>query len=276
MKCFYYIGYNRTMIKHTFSVLDGVGERIEKWLWKNGIVTWEDFYNVDSVPFFSRERKELISSHLRFFSKGLEEGDGIIFARQIKRKEHWRFFEEFKNDAVCLDIETNGLTSDYGGYVTMVGLYGGNEYTCLIRGQNLTEENLIMALAPYKYLITFYGAVFDVPFLLKMYPSLRFHMLHYDICLEARRIGMRGGFKKFESRLGISRDDEVDGMDGYDAVRLWSLYQNGDEASLATLIKYNRADTVNLLVVAEYVYEHLKKATGIEDYLNKVPTLKHG
>ncbi|MBF0566611.1 MAG: ribonuclease H-like domain-containing protein [Nitrospirae bacterium] len=264
------------MIKHTFSVVDGVGERIERWLWKNGILTWEDFDNVDSIPFFSKERKELIGKNLRYFSKGLEEGDWVIFSKKIKRKEHWRFFEEFKNDAVCIDIETNGQPIDYGGYVTMVGLYDGNEYTCLIRGQNLSEESLAMALAPYKYLITFYGAVFDIPFLQKTYPNLRFNMLHYDIYLESRRIGLRGGFKKFEKRQGISRDDEVDGMDGYDAVRLWSMYQSGDDASLATLIKYNRADTVNLLEVAEYVYHQLKKATGIEVYLKRLEHLRPG
>ncbi|MBF0344150.1 MAG: ribonuclease H-like domain-containing protein [Nitrospirae bacterium] len=257
------------MIKHTFCVFDGIGEKIEKKLWQEGIITWDDFVNEDTIPFVSRERKCNINKSLKFYTKWLEDGNWALFARQIKRKDHWRFFEFFKNDAVCLDIETNGLATECGGYVTMVGLYDGNEYKCMVRGKGLTEANLIKALSPYKYLITFYGAVFDVPFLIKNYPALRFDMMHYDICLDSKRIGLRGGFKKFEKWFGINRDDEVEGMNGYDAVRLWQMYKRGDNSSLNTLIKYNREDTVNLLAVAEYVYSQLKRATGIEDYLHK-------
>ncbi|MBF0607497.1 MAG: ribonuclease H-like domain-containing protein [Magnetococcales bacterium] len=255
------------MIKNTFSVFDGIGEGTEKKLWKKGIMTWEDFVNEETIPFVSRERKCDINKSVESYTKGLEDGNWSLFARCIKRKEHWRFFELFKNDAVCLDIETNGLPRDCGGYITVVGLYDGTEYTSLVSGKGLTETNLIKALSPYKYLITFYGAVFDIPFLLTSYPTLNLEMLHYDVCLDSRRIGMRGGLKKYEKCFGINRVDEVDGMNGFDAVRLWHMYKRGDKASLETLIKYNREDTVNLLVVAQYVYNELKRATGIGDYL---------
>jgi hypothetical protein len=45
-------------------------------------------------------------------------------------------------------------------------------------------------------------------------------------------LGYRGGLKYIEKKFGISRDQEIDGMDGYDAVRLWQAYQWGDEAAL--------------------------------------------
>ncbi len=256
------------MIRHTFSVFDGLGEKTEKELWKNGILLWRDLLNNNiKVPYLNRQRKTLLYESIHFYMKELEERSEKNFAQYIKRSEHWRFFEVFKNDAVCLDIETNGLSPTYGGYVTMVGLYNGSEYKCFVRGENLTEENLLMELAPYKYLITFYGAVFDVPFLMRNFPSLKFDILHFDICITSRRMGMRGGLKKFEKCLGIQREEEVDGLTGYDAVRLWEMYRRGNEEALTILIKYNKEDTVNLFSIGEHIYRELRRSTGIEDYL---------
>ena len=69
------------------------------------------------------------------------------------------------------DIETSGLMPDKGGYVTVVGMYDGCDYKCFVRGNGLSPENLNKALSGYKYLITFYGAVFDIPFLFRSMPG---------------------------------------------------------------------------------------------------------
>ncbi|MBF0553603.1 MAG: ribonuclease H-like domain-containing protein, partial [Nitrospirae bacterium] len=256
------------MIRNTFSVLEGVGEKTERRLWRHGIVTWDDFLGTETIPFISREKKERADERLKMLDSVLLKKNPSHLARHIVRKEHWRAFEIFRDDAVGLDIETNGYPSDNGGYVTVVGLYDGKNYKCLIRGRDLTEENLSEALSPYKYLITFYGAVFDIPFLRRCYQFLKIDMPQYDICLESKRLGLKGGFKYFEKCFGINRDDDIAGMDGYDAVKLWQRYKRGDRASLDTLIKYNREDTVNLMAIGEEIYNQLKKATGIEDYIN--------
>ncbi|MCI4625946.1 MAG: ribonuclease H-like domain-containing protein [Candidatus Magnetoovum sp. WYHC-5] len=258
------------MIKHSFAIINGIGERTEKRLWRYGICTWNDFINCNFIPFITKERKKYIDETLYRLSNSLDNGGWDLYPDIFNRNEHWRFFKRYREQAICMDIETNGYAFDFGGYCTMVGLYNGKEYQCLIRGRDLTVENLSKALAPYKILITFYGAVFDVPFLLKEFPSLPFNMFHYDICLASRRLGLRGGLKKVEKYLGIKREDLVDGMDGQDAVRLWNDYMMGYDASLETLIRYNREDTVNLLAIGEYVYNELKKATGIEDYMKGV------
>jgi hypothetical protein len=263
------------MIKNSFCLLNGLGEKTEKRLWETGILTWDDFLERSTVPFFGRDRKALYDEELRTFYKGLRDRNEGVFLRDVRKDEHWRFFEEFKNDAVCLDIETNGLMHGSGGYVTMVGLYDGSHYKCLIKGgaatssecDNLTQESLLKNLSGYKYLITFYGSVFDIPFLKKNFPGLDFNMLHYDICLASRKVGIRGGLKKIEKAFGISRADEVDGLTGFDAVRLWNNHLNGRHDSLDTLIKYNREDTVNLMALGEIVFDELKRATGIESYL---------
>ncbi|MBF0516729.1 MAG: ribonuclease H-like domain-containing protein [Nitrospirae bacterium] len=257
------------MIRNTFTVLEGVGEKTQRRLWRRGIVTWEDFLAKDAIAFIPAEKKVRADAHLKMLDSVLCKKHSSHLVRHIERKEHWRAFEIFRDDAVGLDIETNGRPHDNGGYVTVVGLYDGKNYKCLIRGKDLTEDNLAAALSPYKYLITFYGAVFDIPFLRKCFQSLRIDMPHFDICLESKRLGLKGGFKYFEKCFGIYRDDDIAGMDGYDAVRLWQQFRRGDRASLDTLIKYNREDTVNLLAIGWQIYSQLRKSTGIEEYVHE-------
>jgi len=258
------------MIRNTFSILDGAGEKTEKRLWENGIFTWDDFIERDTVPFISREKKILFDAMLGQYKEDLKNKNEKIFIRDIQKVEHWRFFEIFRSDAVCLDIETNGMSADQGGYPTVVGFYNGVEYKSLVMHEDLTWENIYNELSAYKYLITFYGSVFDMPFLLKRYPLLKVNLLHFDLCIGSRRLGIKGGLKKLEQSLNIFRDDDINGMNGYDAVKLWSNYKYGNMQSLETLIKYNRDDTVNLFNIAKYVYTKLKESTGIEDYYQAV------
>ncbi|MEO5358113.1 MAG: ribonuclease H-like domain-containing protein [Nitrospirae bacterium YQR-1] len=259
------------MIENSFSILDGIGEKGEKRLWSRGICTWQDFIKQQSIPFLSDNHKGHIDGKLERFTRSLRDGNQEDFNKSIKRKEHWRLFERFREEVVCLDIETNGLPCKAGGYVTMVGLYDGYDYNCLIRGNNLNRETLLRALKPFKMLITFYGSVFDIPFLTNNF-SLELDMLHFDVCLEGKRVGLKGGLKKIESLLGILRDDDVVGMDGFAAVRLWQMYKRGYGESLSTLIKYNKEDTVNLLTISEKVYQQLKSSTGIYDYIAQSTT----
>ena len=65
--------------------------------------------------------------------------------------------------------------------------------------------------------------------------------------------------KRIEKDLNIFRDPEIDGMDGYDAVRLWKAYEWGDRAALDRLIQYNRADIVNLEPLMEMGYHQMKE-----------------
>jgi uncharacterized protein YprB with RNaseH-like and TPR domain len=255
------------MIRNTFSILQGIGEKSERRLWKSGILTWEDFINSNGGSFISPPKKKLFDEHLTNALRELSEENSGYFSGALKRNEHWRLYNAFKKGAVCLDIETNGYMPGGGGYVTAVGLYDGFDYRCLIRGRDLSAENLRNAISGYKYLITFYGSVFDIPFIERAISGVVFGIPHFDLCFGARRLGLKGGLKRLEAEFGIERPPETKGMDGYDAVRLWERGRRGSAEALELLIMYNREDTVNLYRMADIIYKRLRARTGIEEYL---------
>jgi uncharacterized protein YprB with RNaseH-like and TPR domain len=255
------------MIRNTFSILNGIGEKLERKLWRNGILTWRDFLGSSDIGFINPYKKGGFDECLTSSLKALENSDAAYFASTIKRREHWRLFHIFRGDTACLDIETNGLMPGSGGIVTVVGLYDGFDYQCFVQGENLTAENLKKELLRYKYLVTFYGAGFDVPFLMRSIPDLKFDIPHFDVCFGSKRLGFKGGLKKLESEVGIMRDESVKGMNGYDAVKLWEHALRGSKEAMELLKLYNKEDTVNLFTIADIVYRRLRSLTGIEEYL---------
>lgn len=255
------------MIRNTFSILHGIGGKLEKRLWRNGILTWTDFLHTSDVYFINPFKKHTYDNYLSLALRELSYRNASFFAKTLKKTEHWRLFEIFREDAACLDIETNGFMPDNGGYITMIGIYDGFEYKCFLRGKNLTLENVKKEFSRYKYLITFYGSVFDIPFIKMLLPDLKLNVPHFDICFGARRLGIRRGLKKLEKEFGIERDEIVRDMDGYDAVRLWEYSKKGSNEALNLLTVYNKEDTVNLFQIADIVYRRLRAQTGIEEYL---------
>lgn len=254
------------VIRNTFIILEGIGNKLEKRLWREGILTWDQFIETKNLSFLSPIRKGFFDEILFSANSELNERNSVYFAHALKKVEHWRLYDVFKGDSVCLDIETNGLPPGKGGYVTVVGIYDGQTYRYFIRGENLTTDTLNEELSKYKYLITFYGSVFDIPFLKTCFQQLMLDIPHFDLCFGARRTGLKGGLKSLEQYFEIKRENKVKGMDGYDAVLLWKEAEKGNSKALDLLILYNREDTVNLFKIAENIYIRLKKLTGIEDY----------
>ncbi len=257
------------MIRHTFSLLNGIGEKLERSLWRKGILTWDDFLGLEEIDGISPERKIAYDDLLTRASIELGIDNEKYFAKILKRREHWRLFDAFGKGAVCLDIETNGLQPGAGGYATVVGLYDGYDSRCFVRDENLTVEELNRALSGYKYLITFYGAAFDIPFLLRTFPGIRFDIPHFDLCFAARRLELNGGLKKLEQMLGIERDESVKGMNGYDAVKLWEQAKRGSSEARELLLTYNMEDTKNLLEIAGVLYGKMKTLSGIDECTGK-------
>ncbi|GAB5047190.1 ribonuclease H-like domain-containing protein [Thermodesulfovibrio sp. TK110] len=257
------------MIKNTFILLDGIGEKRERRLWREGILTWEDFFNCKEVLDVDYEKKRAYDEFLYKAYDALIYKNCYFFAENLKKREHWRLFEEFINDTVCLDIETNGLTPEKGGYVTVVGLYSIKGYKALIKGETLTEDTLQQAIDEHKYLITFYGSIFDIPFLKKEFPNLKIeHIPHFDLFFAGKRLGIQGGLKKLETLFLIERQENLKGLNGYDAVKLWKAHLNGSIDSLERLISYNRADTENLFQLGKIFYEMLRSQVGIEEFID--------
>ncbi len=256
------------MILHTFSMLQGIDEKIERRLWRQGIVTWDDFLTASELPGIRRQKKEIYDHELRGFFDALKRGEHRFFSNNLRRREHWRLYNVWKEGLLCLDIETNGFMPGQGGYPTVVGLYDGRDYRTFIRGQNLTAEELSKELSGYRLIVTFYGSVFDIPYLCKTFRGLSFSLPHFDLCFALKRLGINGGLKRIEEHFGIKRDDSVRGMDGYDAVRLWYEYRRGSNEALELLLRYNQEDTVNLYHLAERIYQMLRDSTGIQEFIS--------
>lgn len=247
------------MLEHTFIFLPGVGTRFERHLWREGVLHWTDFLNRRQIRGLSEDRKDLLDREITDALYAMERHDIHYFASRINLSEHWRFFDYFQKEAVCLDIETTGGSPDEGS-ITVVGLYGNGKMNTFIKDLNLTPETLKDILSCYKLIITYYGRVFDIPFLNKAIYGLNISMPNYDLCFASHRLGIKGGFKKLETYFGINRDAGIKGMDGYDAVKLWRRYKRGDAMALELLVKYNEADTRNLFSIAETMYGmHVKK-----------------
>jgi uncharacterized protein len=246
------------MLEHTFIHLPDYGPRRERRLWSKGVLTWDDFLD----RFGSSPYHRSLSSRIASSKTALSNCDAHFFAQHIPREEMWRCFPHFDSIAY-LDIETTGL-SPKTDYLTVVGIYDGNETKSYTHGQNLPE--LKHELEKYDVIVTFNGSMFDVPFLRSRIPGLKVPPIHIDLRFLLASLDVRGGLKKIEQQFGISREDDLKGMNGYGAVLLWQEYiKRGDKKALDKLVRYNAADIVNLKTLMEWAYAEKKKRTGLEE-----------
>jgi uncharacterized protein len=244
------------MIESTFILLHGVGEYTERKLWAGGVKNWQSFLDLPAVPGVSPARKELHDADLRAASHSLAVQNARFFATRLKLRDHWRLFETFRSRAVYLDIETTGGASAYGD-VTVVGLYAQGRMTTLVHGETLTQRRLQEALSAYDLIVSFFGSVFDLPYLKAKFPGLIVDQPHLDLCFAARRLGLRGGLKSIEAECSIERPRDVQGLSGWDAVRLWQAWKRGHAPSREQLLRYNEADAKNLEPLAAWLCERL-------------------
>lgn len=244
------------MLTSTFVHLKGIGPSTERRLWDDGIRDWTAFLRRPALTGISTLRKDLYDRDLAAALSALEQGNSRYFARCLKGRDHWRLFETFRHRTLYLDIETTGMPA-HEGNVTVVGLYRNGRMSTLLSGDTLSSERLQDELDRADLLVTFFGSVFDVPYLQAKFPLVRFTLPHFDLCFAARRLGLQGGLKHIERELNIARDPDLVHFDGWDAVRLWTRWMAGDAASLDLLIRYNAADTRNLEEMSEWLYREM-------------------
>ncbi|MBX3330578.1 MAG: ribonuclease H-like domain-containing protein [Nitrospira sp.] len=249
------------MLTSSFIFLPGVGPVTERRWWHEGLFDWRSFLDRSSIAGLSEHRKLWYDGEIREAQSLTEKGSLHMFGSRLPRREHWRLYEICRSRAGYLDIETTGASPE-SGEVTVVGLHREGKTTTLVRGENLTAERLQGELDHCTLLVTFFGSVFDVPYLSAKFPGLRFPTLHFDLCFAARRLALRGGLKHIEQELGIDRDTTISGLDGLDAVRLWFQWRRGDRIARDTLLSYNRADTENLVLLADRFYEDMVSRFG--------------
>ena len=240
------------MLEHTFIHIQGIGPKTERKLWDQGILTWQDFLK-HREPIFSLARDQFVRQQLEATS---EHFDDINFFRdRLSSVDMWRIYNAFKERTVYLDIETSGGFQGMDE-ITVIGLYDGCNVHTFVNGINLDEFEI--AITQYDLVITFNGTTFDLPFIRQWLPNISLPPAHIDLRFLLNKLGYRGGLKKIEKELGLIRDPEIDGMDGYDAVMLWKAFQWGDQEALKRLIQYNTADIVNLKPMMEVGYREMK------------------
>ena len=124
---------------------------------------------------------------------------------------------------------------------------------------NLNEFEIEMAA--YDIMVTFNGSNFDIPHLKKAFPGISLPPSHIDLMFLMKNLGYSGGLKKIEKSFDLRRAPEIDGLNGYDAVRLWQAYLNGHESALDLLLDYNAADILNLQPLMEFAFRSMKEKT---------------
>ena len=245
------------MLTRTFTHIPGVGYVTEWRLWSAGVGSWSQALGMPHAPpGFSDERWDLLCATLENSMASLGAGDHQYFAHLLRARDHWRALPEFRQRIAYLDIETTGL--NHWDSVTVVGVYDGVRTHTYVAGDNLDE--FPEAIARYSLLVTFNGATFDLPFLLRRFGDI-FDQLHIDLRYALGRLGHHGGLKAIEQKLGLQRGEAIADISGDDAVRLWYEYLRGSPEALELLIAYNRADVENLEALAELAYQKLWERT---------------
>ena len=245
-------GRDILMLEQTFIHIQGIGKKTERKLWDRGIQNWQDFVDHRGT-IFSGARDQIVRKELE---ASMEHRANIYyFTERLSSGDIWRIFDDFKAKAVYFDIETSG---GYHGIdeITVIGLYNGDTVETFVNGIDLDEFEL--AIAKYDLVITFSGSNFDLPFIRRWFPGISLPPAHIDLRFLLKRLGYRGGLKKIEKDVGVIRNPEIDGMNGYEAVMLWKAYQWGDRDALEKLIQYNTADIVNLEHLMEMGYREMK------------------
>ena len=238
-------------VENSFVPVRGVGEKTERQLWRDGVTDWGTFEDSDALGETRRDRV------LRFVDEArdaLEREDADFFGDTFPDAELWRMYRNFEDTACFFDIETTGLDPDRNK-VTTVSFHRDGETTTLVRGDDLTAENVAAEFRSSDVIVSYNGRSFDEPFL-ETDLGLSVDTPHIDLLPLCRQLGLTGGLKGVEKTLGVGREG-VEDVDGREAVRLWHAYEDGDTEALERLVKYNRYDTENLRSVLERVHERL-------------------
>lgn len=246
------------MLQHTFLHAPGIGAGTEATLWRSGARTWEAYLDGHARGWYRGKRFASLARVVEDSRRSLRAGDIRFFAARLPGGEQWRLFDEFRDGAAYVDIETTGLS--YDADVTVVSMFAGGRTQFFVRGRDL--HRFPDAVARYPLVVTFNGAQFDLPILRANFRGFA-PRGHIDLRFPLRRLGYTGGLKAIEQLAGLRRPESVFGLDGFDAVILWRRYERGDRGALDTLLEYGRCDVENLLPLARLVTRCMRRTLGL-------------
>jgi uncharacterized protein len=237
------------VIRRTLQLVRGIGPWREKDLWARGLHDW------DAVR--ARGASDLPSElHLRLceaierVEEALDRHDIAALAAHLPSREHWRLWPLVADQALCLDIEADGVGPPRP---TVVGCLDARGLSTFIAGRNL--DALTERLASSPVWVTFNGGAFDLPILRRAFPEFPAPALHLDLHVVCRRVGLGGGLKEIEERVAIGRPPHLRGTNGLAAVLLWRAYlESGEIEALRCLVEYNLYDAFQLRALADHAF----------------------
>jgi uncharacterized protein YprB with RNaseH-like and TPR domain len=148
-----------------------------------------------------------------------------------------------------LDIET-----DWQRRLTVIGWHAPASGTVQLVGPEITAARLAQALPDGGVLYTYNGHCFDLVCIRQQLGiDLRRRFESCDLRWVCQRHGLRGGQKRIEQRIGVQR--ALPGLDGLEAIALWTRYQHGDAHALAMLLHYNAEDLSGLVAIKRHLVE---------------------
>ena len=246
------------MLKQTFLHLQGIGEATERRIWREGMRTWEEFCRNSSHTGLCARIRGLAAVGVEESMARFDRGDWRFFDNRLPSPHKWRAFGELRERALYVDIETLGL-DPLSDRITVIGAFDGERVHSFVAGRNMDEAADLLSAHPLW--VTFNGAVFDVPMIRRNLAGLRENRVHIDLRFALKPLGFSGGLKAIERAFGIERTARTQGLDGWDAVRLWREHLSGRSESLETLLEYNAEDVRNLKPLMEFAYAKLSART---------------
>lgn len=245
------------MITATFRGMPGIGPSRERELWEKGFRSWDDL--PEDGPILSPKLDTKLRAAVNEARELLARRDLAALARRVPVNERWRLWPSFVQETCFLDIETDGDSAT----VTAIALFGTDGPRAFVRGVNL--EAFPEAFARYGMVATFNGASFDLPVLRRAFPRMAEPPVHVDLRFVYQRLGERGGLKAIEKKLGLTRPGSVDGVDGWEAVRLWRQWQaTRNVEPLCRLVEYNLYDAIQLRPLLDLAYNRMVGESGVE------------
>jgi uncharacterized protein len=238
------------VIERSFQLLPGIGPWRERNLWSRGLLDWKAFRAAPHLSELAPEQADSLATRITEAETALAERDLERLAQLLPPREHWRLYPAFLDEAVFLDIETDGAVN---GRPTVVSLFDAQGLHVFIQDRNL--ESLPEVLQRSRLWVTFNGRCFDEPVLRRHFADLPTPAVHLDLRFLCHRVGLRGGLKSVEQTVGIARPPHLRGVAGMDAVILWRNWKASDElAALRFLVEYNLYDAFQLRAVADVAY----------------------
>ena len=239
------------MITCSFRHIAGIGPLRERQLWFSGVHSWNELPAGDILsPRLDGKLREGVARS----QAALAAADFDYFAKALPQTEHWRLLPHLLSDAGFVDIEAAD------DRITVIGVLD----KCCVRsfvGPRCGE--FVERARDWKCIVTFNGAVFDLPILRRAFPEWQPPLAHVDLKQVFQRLREKGGLKALEPRVGFARPPHLARLTGRDAVELWRAQKAGNAKALQWLVEYNLYDAFILRPLAELGYNRLLKRTGM-------------